>query len=67
MYKVRESEKFTLVGAIEYIGTGNIGHYIAECYNYLDYKWYCFNDEWVEEINVEEINVPIILFYEKNN
>jgi len=67
MYKVRESEKFTLVGAIEYIGTGNIGHYIAECYNYLDYKWYCFNDELVKKIDINYIDSPIILFYEKLN
>lgn len=65
MNKERESEKFTLVGAIEYIGTGNKGHYIAECYNYLDNKWYCFSDEVAVEININYIDYPIILFYEK--
>jgi len=67
MKKKKQSEDFSLVGAIEYIGTGNRGHYIAYCNNFKDNKWYCFNDEWVEEINVKEINIPIILFYEKNN
>ena len=68
MSGTNQSGKFSLVGAIEYLGTGKRGHYIAECYNFIqnDKKWYLFNDEITEETEVDDIDSPIILFYEKN-
>lgn len=68
MNRTNQSGDFSLVGAIEYLGTGKRGHYIAECYNFIkgDNKWYLFNDEITEETKVEDIDSPIILFYEKN-
>ena len=65
MKGANQSVNFSLVGAIEYWGTGKRGHYIAKCYNFKDDKWYLFYDEYVDVIKVEDIYCPIILFYEK--
>ena len=45
------------------------GHYIAYCKNFLDEKWYEFNDGYVEEIAHDKIvsSNAYVLFYKRKN
>ncbi len=45
------------------------GHYIAYCKNFLDDKWYEFNDGYVEEIDENKIvsSSAYVLFYKRRN
>ena len=62
---------YNLYGVINCIGqSGNNGYFIAFCKNYIDNKWYRFNDENINPIinfqkEVIELGAPYVLFYEK--
>ena len=62
---------YNLYGVITHIGqSGPSAHFIASCKNYIDNKWYRFNDAMINPItNVQkeviEFGTPYILFYQK--
>ena len=62
---------YNLYGVITHIGqSGPNAHFVASCKNPIDYKWYRFNDAFVNPINnlqkdVIEFGTPYILFYSK--
>jgi len=43
---------YDLVGIVNHIGNLHGGHYIAECKNPNDKRWYCFNDSNVAEMDI---------------
>ena len=45
------------------------GHYLAYCKNYYAQKWYCFNDNSVNEINEKDVinKQTIIVLYQKKD
>ena len=49
-------------------GGVNSGHYYAICKNFLDKKWYIYNDEDVSEISEEKIlsQNPYLFVYKRN-
>lgn len=60
---------YNLIGIIEHIGNESFGHYTSKCKNFIDGKWYNFNDLFVDDIpNFEEKiiknNNAILLFYQ---
>lgn len=61
--KVRDTYK--LFAAISYVGTGQNGHYYADVMNYKDKKWNRFDDESVQEIDINQIDGEkvCVLFY----
>ena len=64
---------YNLYGVITHIGqSGPSAHFMAACKNYMDNKWYRFNDAMINPITniqeeVIEFGTPYILFYQKNN
>ena len=61
-------DKYNLYATVNHFGNLGGGHYVANCKNNLDGKWYHFNDESVNYIddNSEIIDASAyILFYEK--
>ena len=72
--KFKKKICYNLIGFIEHFGTESFGHYIAKCKNFVDGKWYKFDDLSVEKINIPEkydktsdSDSVIILFYQKSN
>ena len=67
------SKIFELIGIINHSGSANFGHYTAECKNFIDGKWYYFNDSWVSDSDLnqkKQRNISgnaLILFYQKCN
>jgi ubiquitin C-terminal hydrolase len=62
------NQKYNLYATVNHSGSLNGGHYIAKCKNFLDKKWYEFNDSTVSYIDDENSiidNTTYILFYEK--
>ena len=61
--------KYKILGICSHLGiSGSSGHYIAYCRNKQDGKWYQFNDSFVTQCKLEEINNggnPYLLLYEK--
>ena len=58
--------EYDLCGVVNHIGnTVARGHYIAYCKGIQTHKWFRFDDEAVEELNINEIVDPnaYILFY----
>lgn len=63
------TDKFNLYGIVNHYGGMNGGHYVANCKNNIDGKWYHFNDSQLSYINdVNELidESAYILFYEKS-
>ena len=61
-------DKYNLYATVNHFGNLGGGHYVANCKNNLDGKWYHFNDDSVNYIdNVSEVidQSAYILFYEK--
>ena len=62
---------YNLYGVITHIGqSGPSAHFMAACRNYIDNKWYRFNDAFINPITniqkeVIEFGTPYILFYQK--
>ena len=57
--------KYSLFAKIDHIGSSNTGHYIAQARNFMDQKWYLFDDEIVEEISENSLvnSNAYVLFY----
>jgi ubiquitin carboxyl-terminal hydrolase 4/11/15 len=61
---------YNLYGTVNHFGNLGGGHYVANCKNLIDKKWYHFNDDSVNYVeDMSEIITPsaYILFYEKIN
>lgn len=61
--------KYNLYATVNHSGGLGGGHYVANCKNVLDEKWYHFNDSTISYINDESEIVDssaYILFYEKS-
>lgn len=62
------TDKYNLYATINHSGGLNGGHYVANCKNIIDKKWYHFDDSSVSYINdIDDIitNTTYVLFYEK--
>jgi ubiquitin carboxyl-terminal hydrolase 8 len=62
------TDKYNLYATVNHSGGLNGGHYVANCKNLLDKKWYHFNDSNVSYVNDEREIIDdsaYILFYEK--
>ena len=62
-------DQYNLYATVNHSGNLGGGHYVANCKNVLDGKWYHFNDENVNYIDDENEVIDssaYILFYEKN-
>ena len=46
---------YDLYGVVNHYGTMGGGHYTAYCQNFLNKKWYEFNDSRVSEIGRNDI------------
>ncbi|OMJ87265.1 hypothetical protein SteCoe_11032 [Stentor coeruleus] len=57
---------YNLYAIIDHFGVVNMGHYKCYCKNHLDDKWYCFNDNKINEVTNEFISSlqAYIGFYE---
>lgn len=49
--------QFELIGIINHSGSASYGHYTAECKNFIDNKWYSFNDSWASELKKEKSSI----------
>ena len=64
---------YNLYAVITHIGEkGPLAHFVAECKNPVDNKWYRYNDDIVSPIQnfqkeVIDYGTPYVLFYKKNN
>ena len=60
---------YDLYGVANHFGSLHGGHYIAYCKNYIENKWYEFNDSYVSEIDESKIvsSSAYVLFYKKRN
>lgn len=62
---------YKLYGVIEHHGSCGGGHYIANCRNYINDKWYRFNDSNVQHIPEDRVEKDVVnhkayvLFYVK--
>ena len=60
--------KYNLYGIVNHSGGLGGGHYVANCKNLLDGKWYYFNDSTISYVNNESELIDssaYILFYER--
>ena len=63
--------KYILTGVITHIGESSMsGHFIAYCRDFINGKWYKYNDAIVTEVNdfqneVINFGMPYLLFYQK--
>ena len=63
--------KYKLIGVITHIGESSMsGHFIAYCRDFINNKWYKYNDAIVSEVNdfqneVINFGMPYLLFYQK--
>ena len=70
--KIENENIYNLIGIIFHIGGVGMmgGHYYAACKNYIDSKWYLFQDEGckqISNINNLELDKAYCLLYEKIN
>ena len=65
----KEGYVYKLISIIIHNGGMNFGHYYSICYNQLDNKWRCYNDDQVSEIddNHHLKQNAYCLFYKKIN
>jgi len=65
------SPYFQLIGIINHSGSSEFGHYTAECKNFIDDKWYYFNDSWVSQSKAKnekeriKSSRALLLFYKR--
>ena len=72
---INKKPYYNLIGILEHNGSESGGHYTSKCKNFVDEKWYKFNDSFVDEItssnNNENINIKsrsvMLLFYQRKN
>ena len=63
------SYSYNLYATVNHSGGLGGGHYVANCKNLLDQKWYHFNDDrisYVDDENEIVDNSAYILFYERD-
>ena len=70
--KSKNDNIYNLIGIIFHIGGVGMmgGHYYAACKNYIDSKWYLYQDEACEEVSDVkklELDKAYCLLYEKKN
>ena len=70
--KSKNNNIYNLIGIIFHIGGVGMmgGHYYAACKNYIDSKWYLFQDEGCEQVSdlkKLELDKAYCLLYEKIN
>lgn len=60
---------YDLTAIICHHGTAGGGHYTAYCLNYLNGQWYEFDDQYVTEVDVGQVQSceAYVLFYKKNS
>ncbi|CAL1540457.1 unnamed protein product, partial [Lymnaea stagnalis] len=60
---------YDLVAIICHHGTAGGGHYTAYCLNHLNDQWYEFDDQYVTEVDVSQVQncEAYVLFYRKSN
>jgi ubiquitin carboxyl-terminal hydrolase 8 len=61
--------KYNLYATVNHYGSLGGGHYVANCKNLLDHKWYHFNDDTISYVNDDNDIIDssaYILFYETN-
>ena len=60
---------YDLFAVANHQGNFNGGHYVAYAKNFIKDKWYEFDDEYIKEINENEIvsENSYVLFYQKRN
>ncbi|XP_005099115.1 ubiquitin carboxyl-terminal hydrolase 20 [Aplysia californica] len=60
---------YDLVAIICHHGTAGGGHYTAYCLNHLNEQWYEFDDQYVTEVDVSQVQncEAYVLFYRKSN
>tara|TARA_B100001094_G_C18168040_1_gene793355 strand:- start:975 stop:1982 length:1008 start_codon:yes stop_codon:yes gene_type:complete len=68
-YGTHKPNRYTLTGMCVHSGGLNGGHYYAICNNYLDKKWYEYNDSSVSQIETEKVlkYTPYLFFYKRIN
>ncbi|XP_064616087.1 LOW QUALITY PROTEIN: ubiquitin carboxyl-terminal hydrolase 20-like [Liolophura sinensis] len=64
-----EITTYDLFAVICHHGTAGGGHYTAYCLNYLNDQWYEFDDQYVTEVDVQQVMTceAYVLFYKKRN
>ncbi|XP_055895796.1 ubiquitin carboxyl-terminal hydrolase 20-like isoform X1 [Biomphalaria glabrata] len=64
-----EVTMYDLVAIICHHGTAGGGHYTAYCLNHLNDQWYEFDDQYVTEVDVDQVQncEAYVLFYRKSN
>ncbi|KAH9512430.1 Ubiquitin carboxyl-terminal hydrolase 20 [Bulinus truncatus] len=60
---------YDLVAIICHHGTAGGGHYTAYCLNHLNDQWYEFDDQYVTEVDISQVQncEAYVLFYRKSN
>jgi ubiquitin carboxyl-terminal hydrolase 4/11/15 len=60
---------YDLYGVVNHYGTMGGGHYTAYCQNFLNKKWYEFNDSRVSEISKNDIvsGDSYVLFFRRRD
>ncbi|XP_059175992.1 ubiquitin carboxyl-terminal hydrolase 20-like [Physella acuta] len=60
---------YDLVAIICHHGTAGGGHYTAYCLNHLNEQWYEFDDQYVTEVDISQVQncEAYVLFYRKSN
>lgn len=60
---------YDLYGVVNHYGTMGGGHYTAYCQNFLNKKWYEFNDSRVSEIGKNDIvsGDSYVLFFRRRD
>ena len=56
--------EYELIGYIKHFGSAQSGHNVAYTKNIFDKKWYCFNDDQVEQIYNHSTKGSFLLFYQ---
>lgn len=66
--EAKQSATYSLFGVVNHYGDIGGGHYTAFARNFVNNKWYDFDDSEVEQIKPNGINTKAayILFYQKN-
>ncbi|BFZ20469.1 hypothetical protein BsWGS_23508 [Bradybaena similaris] len=60
---------YDLIAIICHHGTAGGGHYTAYCLNHLNEQWYEFDDQYVTEVDISQVQncEAYVLFYRKSN
>ena len=60
---------YDLYGVVNHHGSLYGGHYTAYCLNFLDHKWYEFNDSRVSKMSSKEVVsvYSYVLFYRRRD